>query len=67
MHIVTFLMFSAMQQVTDSGLYFAPVLRFILPERMGWTRFRKAVADFKQLFEETVQQHKETLDKSDLR
>ncbi len=53
--------------VSTNGLLFAPVLRFIAPNLLGWKRYVASVDTKMKILQESVLKHKETFDSSELR
>ncbi len=56
-----------MMIVATNGLLFAPVLRFIAPNMFRWNQYVKSVDTMMDLFRESIKEHKETFNATDLR
>lgn len=59
--------FRAMVRISSSGFLNPSKLRYIMPSRVGWTQYCNSVKKMRELFVQSIERHKETLDPNSLR
>ncbi|CAL8079866.1 unnamed protein product [Orchesella dallaii] len=56
--------FNSLLRVSTNGLIFAPILRFIAPDLLGWTSFKNSIENLHQIFESTIKNHEAEVNNS---
>ncbi len=53
--------------VSTNGVFFVPVLRFIAPNIFRWNQYVKSVDKMMELIRESIKNHQETFNSTELR